>query len=391
MKSKLIKTIPPVLVLAVSVLAFMAIKTFAKQEIKPNEVDTRPSVRVEAARLEEYQVVITEYGAVQPVEVTPMAAQVSGEVTSWHANFLEGGRVKRGDLLFSIEKDAYEAAHLQAEANLNQAKANLIEQEALAEVAADEARRNPGKKYTDLFLRKPQVMSAKASVKSAEAAMRIATRDLNNCDVYAPFDALVVSANIGVGQFLNVGASVATLYNMETAKIVLPIPGFDSAFLPDNLAGLQVTVEDQSILGYTRSGYILHDLGVIDEDTRMSHVLVQIDDPYAIKTDAAPIKFGSYVQVSFFGKTLSDVIRLPQELVNNRTVWIVNANSELESRQVQVLREEGGNFLIKGGLEVNDRVVTTLPEYPQRGMKVKIVNSKKESGQVADGDKAAKS
>lgn len=390
MKSKWLMVVLPILVIGGAVATFMAINTVANQEVEPVAVDTRPSVNVETAVKQDYQVVISDFASVQPVEVTPLAAQVSGEVTSWHENFLEGGRVNRGDLLFTIEKDAYEAAYLQAEASLNQARAGLIEQQAQADVAADEAKRNPGKKYTDLFLRKPQVMSAKASVKSAEAALRIAKRDLDNCEVYAPFDALVVDTNIGTGQFLSIGASVATLYNVETAKIVVPIPGFDSAFLPDELEGIEVTIEAKNLQGVVRKGYIRHDLGIIDEDTRMSHVLVQVNDPYAAKTDARPLHFGSYVQVSFAGKTFTDIVKLPQELVIDRTVWVVNDSSELESRSVQVLREEGGSFLINGGLLPNDQVITTLPEYPQQGMRVKVLGAPELEANELETDKAAK-
>jgi RND family efflux transporter MFP subunit len=374
MKSKWINLALPVLILGGSVATFMAINTFAKQEVEPVEVDTRPSVWVEPARKEAHQIIISEYASVQPVEVTPLAAQVSGEVTSWHPNFLEGGRVKRGDLLFSIEKDAYEAALLQAEASLNQAQATLIEQQAQADVAADEAKRNPGRKYTDLYLRKPQVMSAKAGVKSAQAALRIAQRDLNNCEVYAPFDALVVARDIGVGQYLNIGSSVATLYNIEKAKIVLPIPGFDRGFLPENLAGVPVTIEAKNLRGVTREGYIRHDLGVVDEDTRMTHLLIELDVPFAVTSDALPLQFGSYVNVSFVGKTFDNVITLPQELVVNKTVWVVNDQSQLEARSVHVLREEGSNFLIDSGLQADERVVKTLPEYPQAGMPVKVID-----------------
>ncbi|WP_317929454.1 efflux RND transporter periplasmic adaptor subunit [Halioxenophilus sp. WMMB6] len=375
MNPKSLKIILPVAVIAISAFGFYAINAFAKRTIEEVAVDTKPTVNIEMAETEDYQIVITAYGAVEPIEITPLAAQVSGEVVAWNPVFLDGGRIQRGELLFSIEKDAYLAAYLQAEANVNSAEANLIEQQALAEVAADEARRNPGKKYTDLFLRKPQLLSAQAGVKSAQAALKIAKRDLDNCEVYAPFDALVVDRNIGVGQYLTVGSQVAKLYNIERAKIVLPIPGFDSAFMPDEVAGLTAEIEQQHVLGVTRQGVLMHDLGIIDEATRMSHLMVEVDDPYGFDTNLPALKFGSYVKVSFAGKTLANVYRLPQELVNNRTVWVVNEASELEPRQVEVIREEGGYFLIRSGLENSDRIVTTLPEYPQPGMAVKVVKT----------------
>ena len=64
---------------------------------------------------------------------------MSGEVDSLHPNFVAGGLVKRGDVLFTIEKDAYEAALWQAESELSRAQAALIEEQARSDVAKREA------------------------------------------------------------------------------------------------------------------------------------------------------------------------------------------------------------------------------------------------------------
>ena len=108
----------------------------------------------------------------------------------------------------------------------------------------------------------------------------------------------------------------------------------------------------------------------------MSNLVVRVDDPYGLKHDVQPIKFGAYVQVSFAGATLQNIYRLPQSLVNNQTVWIVNDENKLEPRKVTVVREEGEYFYISDGLEVNDQLVLTLPEYPQEGMEVKVAGMK---------------
>lgn len=71
-------------------------------------VDVRPIVRVEAAQAQDYQVMISSYGEVKPLEITMLAAQVSGEVVSWNPDFVAGGLIRRGDILFQIEKDNYQ-------------------------------------------------------------------------------------------------------------------------------------------------------------------------------------------------------------------------------------------------------------------------------------------
>ena len=362
----------PFVALALGVAGFVAINAIAKESDKKEVIDTRPTVQVEAVSANDHQVIINSYGEVQPLENTQLSAQVSGEVVSWHPSFVAGGVVGRGETLFTIEKDNYEAAVLQAEAELARAQAMLIEEQAQAKVAEDEAKRFPNKARTDLFLRKPQVLSAQASVKSAQAALKRAQRDLDNCEITAPYDALVVSRNVGVGQFVSMGAQVAELNNIETAEVIIPIAGFDSVFLPERVKGVTATVIKTGLNGFARQAVIDRDLGIVDNATRMGSLVVRIEDPYGLTNQQPAIKFGTYVQVNFAGTMLNNIYRLPQELVNNQTVWIVNDEQQLEPRKVKVIREEGEYFYISDGLQANDKLVTTLPEYPQKGMAVKI-------------------
>ncbi len=369
------KIFTPILALTIGGVGFYAINASAAKDDGKKNIDTRPLVKVEAAQAQDYQVRINSFGEVRPLERTMLASQLAGEVTSWHPNFVAGGKVARGDVLFSIEKDTYQAALLQAQADVSLAEAQLIEEQARGEVAKREAKSLPKSKVTDLYLRKPQLLSAQAALKSAQARLQIAQRDLDNCEVKAPYDALVVSRNLGVGQFVNQGATVAELFNIESAEITLPIAGFDRTFLPANIAQVDATVKTKGLNGITRAGKISRDLGVIDQATRMSQLVVRVEDPYSLKANLPVLKFGSYVEVSFAGQTLNQVYRLPQELVNKRTVWIVDAEQTMQPKQVEVIREEGEYFIISSGLQSQDQLITTLPEYPQPGLKVKIENN----------------
>ncbi len=350
----------------------------ADEEKEKEPVDTRPVISVETLVLVDHQVQITSFGEVVPLENTILAAQVSGEVLNWHPNFVAGGVVKRGDILFTIEPDTYEAAVLQAEAQISLAQAALIEEQAHQKVAERESRNVPQNQISDLYLRKPQVLSAKAQLKSAEASLRIANRNLAKTKVTAPYDALIVSRDIGTGQFVSAGMSVARINNIETAEVIVPIAGFDSVFLPESLEQTVATVSTPGQNLTTRQGKINRNIGLVDQDTRMQHVVVRIEDPYGIKSDVENIKFGAYVEVSFAGKTLQNVYKVPQSLVTNRTVWVLNDDNQLQSRKVEVVREEGTYFYINNGLERNQRLVKNLPEYPQNGMLVRV----KESSEV---------
>ncbi|EPN8460002.1 efflux RND transporter periplasmic adaptor subunit [Vibrio cidicii] len=379
MLHKSVRWLVPVALLGSSYLGYQAIAAHGPVVEEKKVESKQPTVEVAGLFPTNHRVLITSHGELVPFEVTRLSAQVSGEVTSWHANFVSGGIVKRGEVLFTIESDNYEAAVLQAEAALASAQATLIEERAKAKVAEKQASKLSDKQVSDLYLRKPQLLSAEAQVKSAQAALKRAKRDLQNCKVIAPYDALVVSRNLGVGQFISAGSEVAVLNNIEAGEIHLPIAGFDSAFLPEKLSDLNALVTLDGIQKTQREGKVVRDQGLIDSATRMTNVVVRISDPYGINSKQPAIKFGSYVEVNFAGKELKHIYRLPQELVNNRTVWVVDENNELQPRTVNVLRAEGEFMLIAEGIEQSDQLVLTVPEYPQKGMTVKLLSAEADS------------
>lgn len=359
----------PIVILAAGFAGMTLIASAGDKEEEPEVVDTRPTVTISELQAEDYAVTLNSYGEITPLESTMLAAQVSGEVTSWNQDFVPGGLVRRGEILFSIEKDAYEAALLQAEANLSSAQAQLIQEQAQANVAEREAAGMSKSRVTDLYLRKPQLLSAQAAVKSAEAMLRIAKRDLDNCEVRAPYDALIVSREIGTGDYVTPGTVAATLNNVETAEITFPVAGFDQSFLPVSVTGLDATV---TVDKRTIPAKLHRDLGIVDQSTRMSHLVARIDDPYGVRSGKALIKFGSFANISFNGKTLENVFRIPQELVNNKRIWLVSEDATLQSEIVEIVREQDDFYFVRGNFD-GLQLVTSPPEYPLNGMAVKVI------------------
>lgn len=380
----------PLVVLGVGIGLGQVVGQSGHKEKEKEKVDTRPIVSVSTITSESHQVQIVGHGAVTPVEKSMLSAQVSGEVLKWHPNFVAGGLVKSGEVLIEIDPVPYQAALLRAESNLSAANAKLIEEQGRADVAKLEAKTLPDAKVTDLYLRKPQLMSAKADVKSAQAAVAVAQSDLDSAFVVAPYDALVISRAIGRGQYVSPGMSIGEIYNIEKAEVTFPIAGFDRSFLPNRLAGKTAQISTQGNFSYTRQAVISRDSGRIDSDTRMSHLVVEIDDPYSLKSNLPKVMFGSYVQVKFDGAPLDNVFRLSQDLVSNRKVWIIDQDNKLRVNKVEVVREEGEIYLIGAGLNENDKIVTTVPEYPQIGMEVRVAGTEaKDKDKKSDESKVA--
>jgi RND family efflux transporter MFP subunit len=369
-----IKWILPFAILGVAGGGYLLVQKTAPEVEVEKTLDTTPRVKTQILQAQTHQVQISSFGEVVPLERTALSTQVSGEVTSWHPNFVSGGVVKRGEVLFTIEKDDYQAAVLQAQAELAQAQATLIEERAKAKVAERQAKKIKDTQVSDLYLRIPQVLSAEARVKSAQAGLRRANRDLENTEVEAPYDALVVSRNIGVGQYITAGFQVAEINNIEHAEVMVPIAGFDAPFLPKDITGVSAEIIAKGRIEAIREGEIVRDLGVVDSATRMVNMVIRIDDPYGLKSNLTPLPFGSYVEVQFNGRTVDNLFQVPQELVIDERVWVVDPEDKLIPKPVHVLREEQANFFIDSGIENGDELVLTVPEFPQIGMTVIRVN-----------------
>jgi len=256
MNATLAKFLLFVLIIAAAVGISLGIQAAVDEAEEDAPLDTRPTVSIETMSPISHQVKISSFGEVIPLESTVLAAQVNGEVISWNPKFVAGGVVERGEVLFTIEADQYEAAILQAQAQVSLSEATLTEELAMQKVAMREAKNIAKNRVTDLYLRKPQVLSAQAQLKSAKAALRIANRNLDKTKVLAPYDALVMSREIGSGQYVSAGMRVASLYNIESAEIIVPIAGFDSPFLLSDMNGTEAMVKTKSNSPVQRSGFV---------------------------------------------------------------------------------------------------------------------------------------
>jgi multidrug efflux system membrane fusion protein len=174
---------------------------------------------------------------------------------------------------------------------------------------------------------------------------------------------------------VNAGTQVALINNIESAEIIFPIAGFDKGFVPEKIAQLPATITTKGRDVITRDGILQRDLGVVDQNTRMSHLVVRVNDPYSIESQAPVLQFGSFVEVSFSGNRLDNVFKVPQFLVNKGRVWLLDEDDQMRSHRVTVIREEGEFFFLSNGFEVADRLVKSLPEYPQNGMEVNVIGA----------------
>lgn len=362
MKSTTFSTIILVVICSLGIGLFFIINATAVEQTRHIQRDHVPVVEVQNIGQQMHRVLIKGHGEVSPFESTQLTSEVSGKVTFWNLAFTPGGLVKRGDLLFSVEKDAYLTDVLRAKQSVASAKAKLIEEQARGNVAANGVQNHRNLKVSELYLRQPQLLQAQLALESAQAELNLAENKLADCDVYAPFDALVMTRNIGQGQYINTGELIALIHSVEYAEIHVPVPGFDSAFLPDTFHSVVAQVEHDHV--FLRQSSEVRDLGFVDSRTRMRKVAVKIADPYGLKSEHPTLRFGDFVKVTFPGKQLQDVYRVPSQSVTDDMVWLANMDNQLENKRISILRSEPGYYIVRGALGERAPVVTNLPDYP---------------------------
>lgn len=177
-----------------------------------------------------------------PAEVLPLndatlSAEVTAVVRTVHAD--AGQRVGRGELLLELDDTDYRIALEQAEAGLAASQA----QQAQAEAKLARARELIANEYLSadtLLDRETDVAVTAAGIRTAEAAVAVARRNLEKCRIAAPFDAAVANRSAQEGALVVIGSPLLQLTQLDHYELDADIPAHQAASLQsaDSLAFL---------------------------------------------------------------------------------------------------------------------------------------------------------
>jgi len=368
--------IVPIAILATGILLFVGFSAMKKPPEEKAKVDNTPIVAVEQVTVAPMTLTVDSYGIVKPKYETELVAQVSGQIVELSPTFVRGGVVSKGQLLARIDPNDYNAALIDAEADMASARAALEKERAQGQVAEREWKRITNTSPTELSLRKPQLAQELARVKSAQASVLRAKRNLERTEIRAPYDAMIDSRNIGLGSFVGTGNMLGKLLGTDIAEVRLPVADNQLQFLIGNGVNSQVQLKG-SFAGVDTlwQAQIARSEGVIDNKSRMSYLVAEINDPYSlnVKDDAkSPLRFGSYVNAEIIGLELSQATLIPRYLVNDGRVAILDNESKLHYATIDIVRQEGANVVVDNGLINGDQLIVSALDYPVDGMKLML-------------------
>ncbi len=391
MAAKVLKVLIPVGVIVVAVVLAGGLMKMRKPPEKKEE--QRPAVLITATPIQTEDLVyrIQSQGTVKPKLETSLSSEVNGRIVEVAANFIEGGFFNAGDLLIQVEQADYQTNVKAAEASLTNAQAALEEEKARGRVAEEEWRSFTDGKAPELGLRRPQLAGALANVRSAEAELERAKRDLARTEIRAPYAGMVKSRSVNLGQFISRGASVGMIYGTDVAEVRLPITDNDAGFikLPDfNNTATKPDVVLTAVVGgelMQWSAKLVRTEGVLDERSRVIYAVAQVEDPYQRNQNtAAPLRFGRFVQAQVMGNSTTDVVVVSRHLLlAQQQILVVDKDSQLQFRPVELERTDERFAYVKSGFVAGDRLATSAIANPLAGTVVRIA-SEQEAEQVAE-------
>lgn len=339
----------------------------------PAEINVGVPVKQEVAPFE----VLT--GNTVAFATVDLVARVEGFLTS--QNYVDGSEAKKGQQLFGIEQTMYKAKVKEAEAQLDGAKATLVQAEAEFTRQETLLRQNVSAQNT-FDQAKAKRDNARANVENAEGNLTVAQTNLGYTTVLAPFDGIVSKHLISVGEL--VGAStatkLATIVQLDPMYVTFNMSEQDVLQIRRNLKERRIDVEELSKVpveiglmneeGFPHKGFLNYVSPELDTTTGTILVRALFNNP---NRTLIP---GFFVRVKM-PKGLAPAASL---LVPNRVIaedqagkYLLTVNKDNVVTQTRITSGQllpNGLRVVSTGLKPDDQVVLNLNGAAIPGAKV---------------------
>jgi membrane fusion protein, multidrug efflux system len=311
-------------------------------------------------------------------------ARVDGFLEGVH--FEEGRRVRKGQLLYTIDPQPLEAKVAAsmgklAEANtmLVKAENDLVRIKPLAEINAVS--------QSDLDAAVAQREAARAAVDAAEANVESARIELGYTKVYSPINGIIGKTEAYPGDYVGKGITNVVLNEVSRIDTILVnfhlpeekylelarfISEFDPSVLRNNQPRTALTLILADGTLYPEDGRVRFVNRQVNATT--GTILMQASFP---NTDFI-LRPGQFAKVRGVMNRIKGGLLIPQrcvqEIQGNYSVFVVNENNEVEFREIEVLSTYETSFIIvSSGLAPGDRVVYEGLQKVKSGAKVNPV------------------
>ena len=340
-------------------------------------------------------------GKVRPVIEVSITPDVSGEIVE--LNCREGDNVNKGDLLVKIRQDVYISMVERAEAVLNAARSDYLQQKAQFKQAEINFKRNKilyeenvisAAEYEtsqlNFEIAKEQLTAAQYGVSSGRAALKEATENLTKTVICAPMDGTVsmIGVKIGervVGTSQMAGTEIMRIADLSDMEVVVDVNENDILKLsPGNSAKIDI----DACPGQLFKGIVTQ---IANSATNLYSNFEQVttfEVRIGIKCDTTagvtspstlPFRPGMSARVTIVTGQRADIVTVPIEAVFIRNgiecVWKVDDKNIVHATPVMSGIQDFSSIEIISGLEPGNRIVagpySAVSKELEEGMKVR--------------------
>ncbi|NOY90449.1 MAG: efflux RND transporter periplasmic adaptor subunit [Deltaproteobacteria bacterium] len=378
------KAVVPILVLVVGFGVFRFLVVTKAEAPRAAPPPAGALVEVTSVSAEDRDVTLRAHGRVIPTRQVRLSSQVGGRVVWQDQRLSAGGRFNRGEPMLRVDPRDYQLALESQRADVERASVEVDLERSRRDIATREWQSfGPADAGTDagteLALRQPQERAADLNLMAARSGLRRARLELSRTTIRAPFDLLVLTEEVDLGQLVGPSAPLITAVSSESFRVQVAVPLEALARIqlprggqPGASADILLQAGETRI---ERRGRVLSVLPDVAPTGSLARLLIQIDEPLGREQAPGelPLLLGSYVEVRIAAGSLSQVIPVPREQIHEGDhVYVLDANSRLDIRHVRIDWREQNEVLIGEGLEPGERIVTSRLATPVTGTLLRL-------------------
>src|SRR5215831_13160688 len=327
-----------------------------------------PAVLVQPAELRSMTKQAEFVGRAEALEKVDLRARVQGFLGA--RLFKDGDDVKEGQVVFTIEKEPFEAAVDQRKAQLAAAQATLANADQQLWRATELVQKGNAPR-AQLDQRTAEQGQAKAAVMEAEANLRDAQIQLSYTEIKTPIGGRIGRAAVSPGNLVGPDSGVlATVVQDDPMQVLFSVTQRE-----------MLEAKDSEVTGKVRARVRLANGSLYSEKGRIDFLDVQVNP----RTDGQTVRAmfpnpddiltsGQTVRVIIEEKGGDKVIVIPQSAIaidqTGSYVFVVGQDDKVEQRRLRLGNGREGLAVVDEGLKPGERVVVQGQQRIRAGMTV---------------------
>lgn len=298
-------------------------------------------------------------GRVTPFKQSQVRPQVDGVITK--RLFEEGALVKQGQQLYQIDDARYKAQLNSAIADVKSALANQKTSQAKTARYKDLVSRNAvsQQEYDDVIAQNAQ---ANANISVAEAQVDVAQVNVDYTKVYAPIDGRIGRSFVTEGALVtgNQAQQLATITQLDPVYIDMQESGkaileLRREMQQQEALPVSVLVNENSNETYEHKGKLKFSEVTIDQTTGAVTLRAIVPNPDGMLLPGLFVKARVHTGAR-------EAVLVPQRATMRQangklSVYIVNANKQVEAINITPIKSIGANYVVSSGVKSGDELI----------------------------------